>query len=114
MINLLRDELLDAPLLLGDETELQVLKEPGRCADQELCLGADDRWLGQGRHRAADPAVQLLPQPIDSPIIGMGRAYATMLDSAYTAWPIRPPAPGSTTLEPGAKSGDRGRGSTAG
>ena len=32
VINLLRDELLDTPLVFGDETELQVLKEPGRAA----------------------------------------------------------------------------------
>ena len=32
VVNLLRDELLDAPLVFGDETELQVLKEPGRSA----------------------------------------------------------------------------------
>ena len=32
VINLLRDELLDAPILHGDETEVQVLKEPGRKA----------------------------------------------------------------------------------
>jgi transposase len=32
VINLLRDLLLEAPLVYGDETELQVLKEPGRKA----------------------------------------------------------------------------------
>jgi transposase len=32
VVNLLRDELLDSPLVFGDETELQVLKEPGRSA----------------------------------------------------------------------------------
>jgi transposase len=32
IINLLRDELLDSPLIFGDETEMQVLKEPGRSA----------------------------------------------------------------------------------
>lgn len=30
IINLLRDQLLEAPLMYGDETEIQVLKEPGR------------------------------------------------------------------------------------
>jgi transposase len=34
LINLLRDTLLDAPLILGDETTVQVLKEPGRAAAQ--------------------------------------------------------------------------------
>jgi transposase len=32
IINLLRDRLLEAPLIYGDETEMQVLKEPGRKA----------------------------------------------------------------------------------
>ena len=32
VVNLLRDALLDAPIVHGDETELQVLKEPGRKA----------------------------------------------------------------------------------
>jgi len=32
LINLLRDALLEAPLILGDETTVQVLKEPGRAA----------------------------------------------------------------------------------
>ncbi|WP_416136214.1 IS66 family transposase [Aquabacterium sp. A7-Y] len=32
VINLMRDQLLDSPLVFGDETEVQVLKEPGRKA----------------------------------------------------------------------------------
>ena len=32
IINLLRDHLLDSDLVFGDETVLQVLKEPGRAA----------------------------------------------------------------------------------
>ena len=32
VINLLRDALLDSPIVHGDETEVQVLKEPGRAA----------------------------------------------------------------------------------
>jgi transposase len=32
VINLLRDALLESPLICGDETEIQVLKEPGRTA----------------------------------------------------------------------------------
>jgi len=32
VINLLRDHLLDSPLVFGDETTVQVLKEPGRAA----------------------------------------------------------------------------------
>lgn len=40
IINLLRDQLLDAALIHGDETELQVLKEPGRSAQQKSYLWA--------------------------------------------------------------------------
>ena len=40
VINLLRDELLDSPLVFGDETELQVLKEPGRSAQTKSFMWA--------------------------------------------------------------------------
>jgi transposase len=40
VVNLLRDELLDSPLVFGDETELQVLKEPGRRAQAKSYLWA--------------------------------------------------------------------------
>jgi transposase len=40
VLNLLRDELLDAPLVFGDETELQVLKEPGRSAQAKSYVWA--------------------------------------------------------------------------
>jgi hypothetical protein len=40
IINLLRDQLLDAALIHGDETELQVLKEPGRAARAKSYLWA--------------------------------------------------------------------------
>lgn len=40
VVNLLRDELLDAPLIFGDETELQVLKEPGRNAQAKSYVWA--------------------------------------------------------------------------
>jgi transposase len=40
VINLLRDELLDAPRIFGDETELQVLKEPGRAAQAKSYVWA--------------------------------------------------------------------------
>jgi transposase len=35
VINLLRDAMLDAPLVFGDETEVQVLKEAGRAAQSK-------------------------------------------------------------------------------
>lgn len=40
VINLLRDEMLAAPIVHGDETELQVLKEPGRKAQAKSYLWA--------------------------------------------------------------------------
>lgn len=40
MINLLRDHLLDADLILGDETVIQVLKESGRAAQNKSYLWA--------------------------------------------------------------------------
>ncbi len=40
VINLLRDELLASPIVHGDETELQVLKEPGRKAQAKSYLWA--------------------------------------------------------------------------
>lgn len=40
ILNLLRDHLLDADLVLGDETAIQVLKEPGRAAQNKSYLWA--------------------------------------------------------------------------
>src|SRR5690606_30123355 len=46
VINLMRDHLLDAELLYGDETELQVLKEPGRAATTKSYLWAQMSGAG--------------------------------------------------------------------
>src|ERR1700712_1674648 len=40
VINVMRDQLLEAPLVFGDETELQVLKEPGRKAQSKSYVWA--------------------------------------------------------------------------
>jgi transposase len=40
IINLLRDHLLDAPITFGDETRVQVLKEPGRAAQAQSFMWA--------------------------------------------------------------------------
>lgn len=40
IINLLRDRVLDAPLIFGDETEIQVLKEAGRSAQAKSYMWA--------------------------------------------------------------------------
>jgi transposase len=40
VVNFLRDDLLESPLIFGDETELQVLKEPGRKAQAKSYIWA--------------------------------------------------------------------------
>jgi transposase len=40
VINLLRDDLLESPLIFGDETKVQVLKEPGRAAQTQSFMWA--------------------------------------------------------------------------
>jgi transposase len=50
IVNLLRDQLLDADLIHGDETELQVLKEPGRAAQQKSYLWAQMSGSGPPIH----------------------------------------------------------------
>ena len=40
VINLMRDHLLDSPILFGDETRVQVLKEPGRAAQTQSFMWA--------------------------------------------------------------------------
>lgn len=40
VINLLRDQLLDSPLVFGDETRVQVLKEPGRAPQTQSFMWA--------------------------------------------------------------------------
>ncbi|MDB5730872.1 MAG: transposase [Variovorax sp.] len=54
VVNLLRDELLDAPLVFGDETELQVLKEPGRSAQAKSYVWAQ-MTNGSGRDGTGPP-----------------------------------------------------------
>ncbi|MDH2240286.1 IS66 family transposase [Pigmentiphaga sp. GD03639] len=46
LINLLRDHLLDADVLYGDETTVQVLKEPGRAAQSKSFLWAQMNGAG--------------------------------------------------------------------
>jgi len=50
IVNLLRDTLLDAALIHGDETELQVLKEPGRAAQRKSYLWAQMSGSGPPVH----------------------------------------------------------------
>ena len=66
IINLMRDHLLDADLIHGDETELQVLKEPGRAAQRKSYLwaqmsgsGPPIRLFTYAASRSAQTACQL-------------------------------------------------------
>jgi transposase len=49
LINLMRDRLLEAPLIYGDETEIQVLKEPGRKAQAKSYM-----WVQMTEGSGAD------------------------------------------------------------
>jgi transposase len=62
VINLLRDHLLDSPLVFGDETTVQGLKEPGRAAQAKSYMWVQmtqDWGPGGGGGGTADPAVWL-------------------------------------------------------
>jgi transposase len=50
LINLLRDELLECRIIHGDETELQVLKEPGRAAQTKSYLWVQTSGSGPPVH----------------------------------------------------------------
>jgi len=54
LLNLMQDKLLEAKVIHGDETELQVLKEPGRAAQRKSYM-----WL-----RATDPGTPGADPPI--------------------------------------------------
>jgi hypothetical protein len=71
VINLLRDHLLDSPLVYGDETTVQVLKEPGRAAQAKSYMwvqmtqgsgpegtGPPIRLFGYAPSRSTTAAVQ--------------------------------------------------------
>ena len=71
VINLLRDHLLDSPLVFGDETTVQVLKEPGRAAQAKSYMwvqmtqgsgpegtGPPIRLFGYAPSRSTTAAVQ--------------------------------------------------------
>jgi len=72
VINLLRDHLLDSPLVFGDETTVQVLKEPGRAAQAKSYMwvqmtqgsgpqgtGPPIRLFGYSPSRSTDAAVKM-------------------------------------------------------
>jgi transposase len=54
LINLMRDQLFEAPIIAGDETELQVLKEPGRKAQRKSYL-----WVQISGFDGTGPPIRL-------------------------------------------------------
>ncbi|SPS02209.1 hypothetical protein CBM2634_P190004 [Cupriavidus taiwanensis] len=54
VINLLRDTLLDSDIIYGDETTLQVLKEPGRRPQRGLATLGAEQGIVQKRYREGD------------------------------------------------------------
>ena len=87
VINLLRDELLDAPLIFGDETELQVLKEPGRAAQTKSYVWA--QMTDSSGHEGTGPPIRLFSySPSRSTATAMGlyagvRPDAVLMTDGY-------------------------------
>ena len=80
VVNLLRDELLDAPLVFGDETELQVLKEPGRPAQAKSYVWAQ-MTQGSGKEGTGPPIRLFTYAPSRSTKTAMA-LYAGMREGA--------------------------------
>jgi transposase len=72
VINLMRDHLLDSPVVFGDETTVQVLKEPGRAAQSKSYMwvqmaqgcgpqgtGPAIRLFGYAPSRSTDAAMKM-------------------------------------------------------
>lgn len=90
VINLLRDELLDAPLVFGDETELQVLKEPGRAAQTKSYVWAQ-MTDGSGQDGTGPPIRLFSYSPSRSATTAMGlyagvRAGAVLMTDGYDVY----------------------------
>ena len=90
VINLLRDELLDAPLVFGDETELQVLKEPGRAAQTKSYVWAQ-MTDGSGQDGTGPPIRLFSYSPSRSAATAMGlyagvRPNAVLMTDGYEAY----------------------------
>jgi transposase len=76
VINLLRDHLLEAPLVFGDETEVQVLKEPGRKAQAKSYMWAQ-MTQGSG-HDGTGPPIRLFAYAPSRSAETARRLYAGM------------------------------------
>jgi len=90
VMNLLRDELLDAPLVFGDETELQVLKEPGRKAQTKSYVWAQ-MTDGSGRDGTGPPIRLFSYSPSRSAATAMGlyagiRPGAVLMTDGYDVY----------------------------
>jgi len=90
VMNLLRDELLDAPLVFGDESELQVLKEPGRKAQTKSYVWAQ-MTDGSGRDGTGPPIRLFSYAPSRSAATAMGlyagiRAGAVLMTDGYDVY----------------------------
>jgi transposase len=90
VINLLRDELLDAPLVFGDETELQVLKEPGRTAQTKSYVWAQ-MTDGSGKDGTGPPIRLFSYSPSRSAATAMGlyagvRPGAVLMTDGYEVY----------------------------
>jgi transposase len=90
VINLMRDELLDAPLVFGDETELQVLKEPGRAAQTKSYVWAQ-MTDGSGRDGTGPPIRLFSYSPSRSAATAMGlyagiRTGAVLMTDGYDVY----------------------------
>jgi transposase len=90
VMNLLRDELLDAPLVFGDETELQVLKEPGRSAQAKSYVWAQ-MTDGSGKDGTGPPIRLFSYAPSRSTAVAMTlyagiRAGAVLMSDGYDVY----------------------------
>jgi len=90
VVNLLRDELLDSPLVFGDETELQVLKEPGRAAQTKSFIWAQ-MTDGSGKSGQGPPIRLFAYSPSRSTKTAMElyagiRADAVLMTDGYEAY----------------------------
>ena len=92
LINLLRDRLLEAPVIHGDETELQVLKEDGRAATtksylwlQMTATGPPVRLFTYAPSRSAKTALELY-----AGATGVGHGWVCGVCGRCPGWAVSP------------------------
>ena len=102
----MRDHLLDSPLVFGDETTVQVLKEPGRAAQAKSYMwvqmtegsgpegtGPPIRLFGYSPSRSTDAAVKMYA--------GLREGAVLMTDGYEVAGVNYPDRPATTILAGG-------------